>query len=231
FPCLDLGATLVRPRFGSPIDGRDLVDSKNYVPACQVFLDRVKFDERSPEGPPDGSPYDADKLAAVVSDNAIKLPASYRTAYVAPLLAALPTLTKYLKHRFEEDQSDRKMSAQEALADVKSISDSLVGVVRDWGFTAYRQPLRRFGAVISNLYRSFLSAQQRVRAGLPMIQTVPPLATFAPTGDDGPFTWPADEVKGFIGVPIGVVSLPGSYRNHPLLWPALAHETRRHHVF
>jgi len=206
------------------------VDSKNYVPACQVFLDRVKFDERSPEGPPDGSPYDADKLAAVVSDNAIKLPASYRTAYVAPLLAALPTLTKYLKHRFEEDQSDRRMSAQEALADVKSISDSLVGVVRDWGFTAYRQPLRRFEAVISNLYRSFLSAQQRVQAGLPMIQTVPPLATFAPTGDDGPFTWPADEVKGFIGVPIGVVSLPGSYRNHPLLWPALAHETGGHDV-
>src|SRR5262249_53751559 len=170
FPCLDLGATLVRPRFGSPIDGRDLVDSKNYVPACQVFLDRVKFDERSPEGPPDGSPYDADKLAAVVSDNAIKLPASYRTAYVAPLLAALPTLTKYLKHRFEEDQSDRKMSAQEALADVKSISDSLVGVVRDWGFTAYRQPLRRFEAVISNLYRAFLSGQQRVQAGPPVIQ-------------------------------------------------------------
>jgi hypothetical protein len=84
--------------------------------------------------------------------------------------------------------------------------------------------------VISNLYRSFLSDEQRAKVSLPLIETVPPLATFAPTPDQGPFTLPSDSVKDMIRVPIGVVSLPGSYRDHPLLWPALAHECGGHDV-
>src|SRR5262249_12023821 len=65
---------------------------------------------------------------------------------------------------------------------------------------------------------------------LPLIETVPPLVTYAPTANQGPFTLPADSVQDMIGVPIGVVSLPGGYRLHPLLLPALAHECGGHDV-
>jgi len=65
---------------------------------------------------------------------------------------------------------------------------------------------------------------------LPLIETVPPLVTFAPLSDQGPFTMPADDVDQLIGVKIGIVSLPGGYRDHPLTWPTLAHECGGHDV-
>ena len=194
--------------------GTRTMDASNYLPMCKSFAKEVDFNAKSPVGSPAGSPDDAGKLAGVVREYRALLPATYRTGYADPLISGLADAISQLKG------SD----------DARSMVDTLVGAVRDWGEPAYAKPIRRFEAVVSNLYRSFLSKDQRASIGLPLIEVVPPLVTFAPTADDGPFTLPVDAVKELVGARVGVVSLPGSYAMHPLLWPALAHETGGHDV-
>ena len=84
--------------------------------------------------------------------------------------------------------------------------------------------------MVSNLYRSFLAREQRAGLPLPVAEILPPLVTFAPAADRGPFTLPIDRVRQFTGALVGVVSLPGCYAAHPLLWAGLAHETGGHDV-
>jgi hypothetical protein len=157
------------------------------------------------------------------------MPGDYARAYGNPLLRALPGLIARLKHDYDRARAEGEDEAA-ALSAAKSLIDTLVGACRDWAEPAYTAPLKRFEAVISNLYRSFLSDEQRVKVSLPLIETIPPLATFAPIADQGPFTLPSDAVKQLLNIPIGIVSLPGSYRKHPLVWPALAHECGGHDV-
>jgi hypothetical protein len=205
------------------------MNASNYIPMCKAFLSNVRFAEDSPVGSPAGSPFDATMLARIVQPARTLLPAAYRTGYVDPLLTALPEVVTVLRQQLNQEMQGG-MSRSDALADVTSIADTLVGAVRDWGEPEYRGPLGRFEAVVSNFYRSFLSAEQRAQAALPLVEFLPPLVTFAPTAAGGPFTLPSDAVKDLVSAPIGIVSLPGSYRAHPLLWPALAHETGGHDV-
>jgi len=205
------------------------MNASHYIPMCQAFLSNVRFAADSPVGSPEGSPFDATMMAHIVQAARTLLPAAYRTDYVDPLLTALPEVVTVLQQQLNQEMRNG-MPRAEALADVTSIADSLVGAVRDWGEPDYRGPLGRFEAVVSNFYRSFLSAEQRAQAALPLVEILPPLVTFAPTAAGGPFTLPSDAVKDLIRAPIGIVSLPGSYRAHPLLWPALAHETGGHDV-
>lgn len=207
--------------------GRSMSGS-NYVQMCQAFAKNVSFTEPSPVPSPDGSPFDAGKLQAVVKAQQALLPAPYRGAYVVPLLAALPDITAQLKQQADDEAT--QVGAERALEDARSISDTLVGAVRDWGEPVYRKPLMRFEAVVSNLYRSFLSNEQRASVSLPLVETIPPLVTFAQSPNAGPFTLPVSSVKSLIHASIGVVSLPGCYAQHPLLWSALAHETGGHDV-
>jgi hypothetical protein len=157
------------------------------------------------------------------------MPRAYIPLYATPLAQKLPALIEELKTELQA-QIQRGANPKEVENDTRSLVDTLVGAVRDWNEQTYQGPLKRFEAVISNFYRSFLSDAQRTKVSLPLIEVNPPLATYAPTAADGPFTLPADSVKDMIGVPIGIVSLPGSYRDHPLLWPALAHECGGHDV-
>lgn len=201
----------------------------HYTDMCQAFARNVQFNGKSPIGSPAGSPFDAERLIGVVQSAALVMPRAYTAVYAAPLVAQLPRLIQELEAELQQ-AIQQGADPNETKTGIQSLVDTLVGAVRDWQQQVYLAPLRRFEAVISNLYRSFLSAQQRTDVNLPLIQTVPPLATFAPSPDQGPFTLPADAVKDMIGVPIGVVSLPGSYREHPLLWPSLAHECAGHDV-
>src|SRR6266568_3968458 len=120
-----------------------------YLSMCQTLIDQVRFRDDSPVGAPDGSPFDAGKLQQVVRANQGPLPPSYRSGYATPLVTALPELVIDLQRRLEADRRDG-MSEAEALADVKSIADSLVGAVQDWGVAPYTPALRRFEAVVSN---------------------------------------------------------------------------------
>ncbi len=206
-----------------------MTSAGDYVAMCKALLDNVRWFDASPVGSPAGSPFDADQLAAVVRAQQAQLPASYRTAYAAPLLAGLPDLVAQLRQ-----QVDRSLAlgaaSTDALAEARSIADTLVGAVRDRGEAAYHAPLTRFQAVVSNLYRSFLAREQRVGLAQPLAEVLPPLVTFAPDAERGPFTLPVDRVRQFIGASVGVVSLPGAYAAHPLVWAGLAHETGGHDV-
>jgi hypothetical protein len=203
--------------------------ASEYTAMCRALLENVRFSEPSVVASPEGSPFDAVQLAAVVRSQQAQLPAIYRTSYVAPLLAALPDVVVQLRQQFDRS-TQLGTSSEDAMADVRCLADTLVGAVRDWGQDAYREPLHRFQAVVSNMYRSFLGSEQRARVALPLIETLPPLVTFGPAPDQGPFTLPVDSVKQFIGASIGIVSLPGCYAHHPILWGALAHETGGHDV-
>ena len=206
-----------------------MTSAGDYVAMCKALLDNVRWFDASPVGSPAGSPFDADQLAAVVRAQQAQLPASYRTAYAAPLLAALPDLVVQLRQQVDHSLQ-LGTASNAALDEARSITDTLVGVIRDRGEAAYRAPLGRFQAVVSNLYRSFLASGQRVRLPQPLAEVLPPLVTFAPTPERGPFTLPVDRVHQYIGASVGVVSLPGAYAEHPLVWAGLAHETGGHDV-
>ncbi|HKV93924.1 MAG TPA: hypothetical protein VJW20_15360 [Candidatus Angelobacter sp.] len=155
----------------------------------------------------------ADKTKAVKGAGGL-LPLLYRNTYLKALEPHLPKLVQQAK----------------ADADSASFVETLAGAVYQHDDARHRPNLQRFLAVISDLYRSFLSHDRRTRANFPLRETIPPLAVFQHEGDQGPFTLPCDDVSHFIGSNVGVVSLPATYRDHPVLWAALAHETGGHDV-
>jgi hypothetical protein len=148
-------------------------------------------------------------LSAAVKRASPLLPHVYGEAYTARLEASLPRL-----HRM----AGRKPAAVEVLT----------GAVYQHGNAA--APLERFLAVISDLYRSFLDRDKRAGAGVPLAESLPPLALFQHDGASGPFTVAVDDVGNLIGGKVGVVSMPATYAAHPILWAALAHETGGHDV-
>lgn len=153
-----------------------------------------------------------DDLEQAIRRGSVFLPQIYRDAYVAPLLQNLSVIIERLQN--EPD-----------------IQETLTGAVYEhrtrpdiW------KPLDRFLAVISNLYRSFLSKEKLAAIDVPFEAPLPPLAMFQRSSAFGPFTIPSDQVEQLIGVPIGVVSLPATYRFDPLIWATLAHETGGHDI-
>ena len=140
-----------------------------------------------------------------------KLPVAFQQGYSEPLLARLKTV----------------MARLEGSPD---IIETLAGSVYQHVDTTVAGDLGRFLAVISDLYRSFLSKKRRMQADFPLVETLPPLAMFQHQGDAGPFTIPCDDVQQLAAATVGVVSLPATYRDHPLLWASLGHETGGHDV-
>ncbi len=106
--------------------------------------------------------------------------------------------------------------------------ETLTGAVYHHANDELTLPLRRFMATLSDLYMSFLDAEKRAALELPLTEKLPPLASFQYRGDAGPFTLTTDIVQEMLGSTVGVVSLPGTYRAHPLLWGALSYETAGH---
>jgi nucleoside phosphorylase len=146
------------------------------------------------------------------------LPAPFRLGYVQPLLAHLGAV-------FAQRGIDANILETLGGAVYQHVQRGGAGRAAD-----ERQSLNRFLAVISNLYRSFLAASKRAALDLPLRQTLPPLAVFQSVTDMGPFTIPCDQIAQMTGGDIGVVSMPYTFADHPLLYGSLAHETGGHDV-
>lgn len=185
----------------------------------RAVFERLKAIDLFGEGPPT-PPFRAVTVDAVrpsIEETAVALPLVFRRVYVDPLLDQLPHALLLLQ------QTGNPEVAQ-------ALTETLAGAVYDHGSHEIAAPLHRFLAVVSNFYRSFLSAKRRARAELPLRGFVPPLAMFQHSGRRGPFTLTGPTVEQLCGSSVGVVSLPSVYREHPLLWASLAHETGGHDV-
>jgi hypothetical protein len=96
--------------------------------------------------------------------------------------------------------------------------------------TQVRKELHRFLAVISNLYRSFTSERKRRSIDVPIVTEIPPLAFFESNGESGPYTITSETMQSQLGTSTSIVSLPQSYRAHPIAWSSLTHEVCGHDI-
>ncbi len=108
--------------------------------------------------------------------------------------------------------------------------ETVAGAIYQHTETDLQPRLRRFLAVVSDLYRSFLDADKRSSLNIALIETIPPLAVFQSDPTKGPFTLKCDEMRALTQGNIGVVSLPHTFANEPLFYGCLAHETGGHDV-
>ena len=174
-------------------------------------LTKLNLFGAAPPSPPFGKKPTVAKLQKAMTPGAQLLPTVFRDGYATPLQQNLTSVLAQLGQ------------------DLTSI-EAITGAVYQQAQKTGKPQLQRFLAVISDLYRSFLSKKRRIAANFPLVETVPPLAMFQNKGDDGPFTIPSDDIKSLLGAAIGVVSMPAVYRDHPVLWTALSHETGGHDV-
>jgi hypothetical protein len=187
----------------------------NFTRLCALFTGIDLFGGGPPPVPWNaGATPTAKDIAGPITRAANILPRRYREGYVDQLLHEVPSIAAGYKDRFSA-------SVVEALAGAVYDHAPGSGVVIE---------LRRFLAVVSDLYSSFLSKQRRTLSNIPVVAQLPPLVVFQSSGNLGPFTLPSDSVRRLIGSDVGVVSLPSSYRSHPVVWAALAHETGGHDV-
>jgi hypothetical protein len=144
-----------------------------------------------------------------------RLPATFRSGYANPLSTHLESLFAQLS------------TAQGT--DVVTL-ESFTGAVYQHADAKLQPELHRFLAVISNMYRSFLDKTKRAHLDIALTETLPPLAIFQSNPSNGPFTITVEQVAQTIGGDVGVVSLPHTFSDHPLLYGSLAHECGGHDV-
>ena len=154
---------------------------------------------------------DAGSVGAAIESGIPYVPLAFQGAYVNPLLQNLSSVLTQLD------------------GDVTAI-ETISGAVYQHADSSVRPHLHRFLAVISNLFRSFLSKQKRSQADFPLVELLPPMAMFQHDGKNGPFTLPVNDITRLSGGSCGVVSMPATYKEHPFLWSALSHETGGHDV-
>ncbi len=155
-------------------------------------------------------------LDARMQAGALLLPQAYQAAYVAPVRAGTPRLLALAR------QQRIHMSS------VEIVTGGIYQHAEDW---PNGPALRRFVAVTSNLYRSFLDAARRAAVGMPSLgEVLPPLAAFTSDGSAGPTTLAVDLTRAFMDAQVGVVALPATMADHPILWMTLVHETGGHDV-
>lgn len=148
----------------------------------------------------------------------------------AAVVAAMPGLPLYYQEIYGSQLIQNLLFILEHAqnTDQPELIETLTGAVYHHANDELILPLRRFMATVSDLYMSFLDGEKRAALGIPLTEKIPPLVSFKYIGDEGPFTLTTDTVREMLGSTVGVVSLPGNYRSHPLLWGALSHETAGH---
>lgn len=186
------------------------VSEENFSQIFKRLAEVDLFGSGPPNVPWPGSQPTAEAFRAAIDPAASRLPLVYHGPYIDPLRQNLDQVIQ-------------------ALSGADDILETVGGAIYDHRVDGIDPELDRFLAVISNFYRSFLDATKRAAAGFPQIsEQLPPLAMFQHDGQNGPFTLPVDAISSLFGGAVGVVSLPSSFRDHPLLWASLAHETGGH---
>ena len=193
------------------------IDLHNYETFCNALTNIDFFGKEERLLPRLYSPAE---LTTVISYNAAFVPLAYRRGYAAALIDVLPSLLA----RLQEASPAQAISALEPYcAPIYQLAPSST-------YMDVRKELQRFLAVVSNLYRSFLDKKKRGSIDVPLSTEQPPLAFFQSNGDAGPYTITCEQMVRSIGTPISIVSLPHSYREHPIIWASLAHEVCGHDV-
>jgi hypothetical protein len=188
----------------------------NKFAALARDLSHVRLFGSGPPKPPWGKTPTAASVLRAVRAGEPALPLLYRRKYAEPLKSQLPGA-------LANPDPNRRLAGDGL--------ETITGAVYQHAAKVpVATELRRFLAVISNLYRSFLDASKRAAINLPTVETIPPLAVFQSSGDGGPFTNPVDGMQAEFGIDVGVVSLPSAMRAHPVLWASLAHEVGGHDV-
>jgi hypothetical protein len=165
-------------------------------------------------------------VRAATARGAPFLPRVYHQNFYEPMMGQLPSLMSKLQQQV--------LVGEKTPAELTARLESLYAVVYQHGTRVTRidarAQLTRFLAVVSNLYRSFVNSNKRSAAGVKLVTDTPPLAFFESSSMQGPYTIESDLMRQFFGVSIGVVSLPATYRDHPVIWASLTHEVCGHDV-
>jgi hypothetical protein len=158
-------------------------------------------------------------IAALIADSAAFVPRLYRLDYAQRLQDNLPAFMT--RARFDPDEI--AIFLEPFCAPVYQHHPKAIK-------TKVRPQLHRFLAVVSNLYRSFTSERKRRSIDVPIVTETVPLAFFQSHGDDGPYTLTSEMMQRELGTTTSVVSLPQSYRDHPIIWSSLTHEVCGHDI-
>ncbi len=182
---------------------------------ADLFSQLMKTDLMAEATPAFGKTPSIAKLKPLLAQGGLHLPEPFRAGYSDPVSTRLDGLVA----RATGPNGHGAMGIETLTGPVYQINDENL------------QPqLHRFLAVISNLYRSFLDKTKRAHLSIQLSETLPPLAVFQSDPSNGPFTVPCDLIAQFVGGSVGVVSLPHTFADHPLLYGSLAHETGGHDV-
>jgi hypothetical protein len=173
----------------------------------------------------------AKDVRAATAKGAPHLPLLYQQNFHQPMDAALANLLDQLK----QDVKNRTKTEAEALARLESFYAPIYQHGPNVTSVKAGPQLRRFLAVVSNLFRSFADHDKRAAAGVNLVTSTPPLAFFQSDSGDGPsgqgpYTIESDLMQQHFGIAIGIVSLPATYRDHPVIWSVLSHEVCGHDV-
>ena len=165
-------------------------------------------------------------VRAVTAKGAPFLPLIYQQNFHAPMEAALAQLMLKLKHDVQtgvKTPEEATTRLEQFYAPVYQHGSRVTPIEAG-------PQLKRFLAVVSNLFRSFTDKDKRASAGIDLVTTTPPLAFFQMASEQGPYTIESDLMQQFFKTAIGIVSLPATYRDHPVIWSVLSHEVCGHDV-
>jgi hypothetical protein len=207
-----------RPHFAIAAGATTMpLDLKLYIELCNAFTEIDFFNVDSGLLPKISA---KSQISTLLENGGVFVPRVYRQDYATPLQNNLSVFIARL-------QSE---SMSTIIANLEPFGAPLYQHDPKTTKTNVRPQLRRFLAVVSNLYRSFVSEKKRKSIDVPIVTETPPLAFFQSNGDLGPYTITSETMQREIGTPISVVSLPHSYADHPIVWCSLTHEVCGHDV-
>lgn len=204
--------------------------------ALEHFLELVRTLDRVEllgSGPPPvpwkGKKPTSAMIRMAITPGITKLPLFYQEAYVTPLLRNLPTVIDQAEQELEILAGAiycHKPPHNVSVRNRRRVTSEAI---------KFDRSLKGFLAVVSNTYRSFLAKGRRELARFPLVERYPPLAMFRHRCDVhknevAPFIRTREAIEKMTGGKVGVVGLPSVYRDHPLLWGAIAHEVGGHEI-